>query len=220
MLIWLYGLVARAAIWKRGSDVKNQVARINKSGMFFIFSSVHEQRLTPTETEAIPIDLDLFGSKAPISDVMARALKEIQDLTDKPFCNRLAASVLLDNCRVLDQTSDNVQKTKESERREDFLKIFAASLTMCDLEALERHVPHQCAPFGQSALLEMRHQGGEQAMHIDYPAMRSCLKTIGEESSTSLLWKHNHQSADILCQASRIDIEKGKSSITGIAAVS
>src|SRR5690554_6816940 len=98
------------------------------------------------------VNLDLTSSRprqAPDAAIITKAIKAIEDFNRKQLCHRFAASMLLDNCRTQQDlaTFTNSNIAAEEERREDYLKIFAISLTVCDIEALQRPVPHQCSPY-------------------------------------------------------------------------
>jgi len=154
----------------------------------------------------------LRPQKAPDSAIITKALKAIEDLNRKQFCHRFAASMLLDNCRTPEQAHVSAATTNvvEQERREEYLKIFAVSLTMCDIEALQRPLPPQCAPYGQSALMHAKNHDGSRSLRINHVEMNGCLKAIGSDQSAVVSWKFNQQSAAVVCQVARMDIEKGE----------
>lgn len=151
----------------------------------------------------------------PDSAIISEALKAIEDLNRKQFCHRLSASMLLDNCRTTSDpttvssfASDTVA---EQERREDYLKIFAISLTMCDIEALQRPMPPQCEAYGQNALMGIKDRGATRSIQLNSAEMSGCLKAIGQDQSAVVSWKINQQSAAVVCQVTRMDIEKEES---------
>lgn len=161
------------------------------------------------------IDFDLTLPKRqqpPDSAIISKALKAIEDLNQKQFCHRFAASMLLDNCRNPQSPTDPIvaNKAVEDERREDYLKVFAVSLTVCDIEALQRLVPQQCSPYTQSTLMGIKNRRGSQSIMIDHSEMSDCLKAIGSDQSAVVSWKFNQQSAAVVCQVARMDIEKGE----------
>lgn len=120
--------------------------------------------------------------------------------------------MLLDNCRTSQEpnVSTGTISVSEEQRREDYLKIFAVSLTVCDIEALQRPVPPQCAPYGQSVLMETKTRRGSLSIQINHSEMNGCLKAIGADQSAVVSWKFNQQSAAVVCQVARMDIEKGE----------
>ncbi len=149
----------------------------------------------------------------PDTAIINEALKAIEDLNRKQFCHRLSASMLLDNCRTTEEAASvtvGAPKTSEDERREMYLRIFAISLTMCDIEALQRPVPAQCAAYGQAALMNIKDQGLTRSIHLNGAEMNGCLKAIGQDQSAVVSWKINQQSAAVVCQVTRLDIEKGQ----------
>ncbi|OBT54318.1 hypothetical protein VE04_05546 [Pseudogymnoascus sp. 24MN13] len=158
------------------------------------------------------IDFDLTLPKRqqlPDSAIISKALKAIEDLNRKQFCHRFAASMLLDNCRTPQSSTDPItNKAGEEERREDYLKVFAVSLTVCDIEALQRPVPQQCSPYTQSTLMSIKNSRGSQSIIINHSEMSGCLKAIGADQSAVVSWKFNQQSTAVVCQVARMDIEK------------
>lgn len=170
---------------------------------------------TVTGDEDIDFDLTLpKRQQPPDSAIINKALKAIEDLNRKQFCHRFAASMLLDNCRTPQSPTDPIttNKATEDERREDYLKVFAVSLTVCDIEALQRPVPQQCSPYTQSTLMGIKNSRGSQSIIINHSEMSGCLKAIGADQSAVVSWKFNQQSTAVVCQVARMDIEKGEHS--------
>ncbi|KFX90658.1 hypothetical protein V490_06346 [Pseudogymnoascus sp. VKM F-3557] len=196
ILLWvlLLGEGCTASIWRRYIDEDGIDRKPDIDG--------HED-----------IDFDLTLPKRqqpPDSAIISKALKAIEDLNRKQFCHRFAASMLLDNCRTPQTPTDSIVtgKAVEEERREDYLKIFAVSLTVCDIEALQRPVPQQCSPYTQSTLMGIKNRRGGQSILINHSEMGGCLKAIGADQSAVVSWKFNQQSAAVVCQVARMDIEK------------
>lgn len=165
--------------------------------------------LSYEEIRTMEFDMNVLRPQdMPDTVVVSEALKAIEDLNRKQFCHRLSASMLLDNCRTdLDLQSGSLGAL-EQERREDYLKIFAVALTMCDIEALQRTVPAPCAPYGQNALMAIKDRGDTQTIELNSQEMSGCLKAIGQDQSAVVSWKINQQSAAVVCQVTRMDIEK------------
>jgi hypothetical protein len=152
-----------------------------------------------------------LASKRPDSAVIHKALKAIEDLNRKQFCHRFAASMLLDNCKSTSelQSSTPSYDVAEEERRESYLRMFAISLTLCDIEALQRPLPRHCERFGQNALMSVKKNGGGlDSLQVRDADINRCLKEIGADQSTVVSWKFNQQSAAVVCQVARMDIEK------------
>ncbi|KFY48951.1 hypothetical protein V495_00885 [Pseudogymnoascus sp. VKM F-4514 (FW-929)] len=195
ILLWilLLGEGCTASIWRRYIDEDGLSQKPDIDG--------HED-----------IDFDLTLPKRqqpPDSAIISKALKAIEDLNRKQFCHRFAASMLLDNCRTPQTSADSTITGKAvEERREDYLKIFAVSLTVCDIEALQRPVPQQCSPYTQSTLMGIKNRRGSQSIMINHSEMGGCLKAIGSDQSAVVSWKFNQQSAAVVCQVARMDIEK------------
>lgn len=144
----------------------------------------------------------------PDTAVVNEALKAMGDLNRKPFCHKLTATMLLDNCRSTSDSQSIAATVREAERREAYLKIFAVALTMCDIDALQRPVPAQCASYSQAALESIYERGDSTSIHLNSQEMSGCLKAIGMDQSAVVSWKINQQSAALVCQVSRMDIEK------------
>ncbi|OBT70601.1 hypothetical protein VF21_10310 [Pseudogymnoascus sp. 05NY08] len=196
ILLWvlLLGEGCTASIWRRYTDEDDINRKPDIGG-----------------DEDIDFDLTLpKRQQPPDSAIISKALKAIEDLNRKQFCHRFAASMLLDNCRTPQSPTNpiNTNKATEDERREDYLKVFAVSLTVCDIEALQRPVPQQCSPYTQSTLMGIKNRRGSQSIMINHSEMSGCLKAIGSDQSAVVSWKFNQQSTAVVCQVARMDIEK------------
>jgi hypothetical protein len=60
----------------------------------------------------------------------------------------------------------------------------------------------------------IKNRRGSQSIMINHSEMGGCLKAIGSDQSAVVSWKFNQQSAAVVCQVARMDIEKGQYSMS------
>ncbi len=155
---------------------------------------------------------DILNSKAHKPDVYKHALIELQALKRKPSCNRLAAQMLMNDCEILEQLEgqDSESRQQVENRLLDYIHSFASSLAICDLEAAQAVVPSSCERFREHSLLKIAGQGGNQALHVTHDEISQCMSALATDHTSWTSWVSNRDRATLFCQASRLDVEKGK----------
>jgi hypothetical protein len=147
----------------------------------------------------------------PKPEIWEKALAELQSLKTKPSCNRLAAIMLMNDCRFLEKHDDYNDRSLPSDAEYhilDHINSYAASLAICDLEAARASIPESCEPFRDTALLAVAGRGGVGGLHLSHDQIGLCMNGLVSDQSSWTSWNSNRDRAMIICRASRIDVEK------------
>ena len=143
------------------------------------------------------------------SDIYDNALTILTEIQSSPSCHRLAASTLLNSCQTLDTPSSRAEESIE-----DLRSQYAAQLALCEISSAGSAVPHQCMSLVPTAAASE----APQASRTVKPSMSShqkrqlglCLKTLESRPQWWTSYSNNRQNAAVMCQATRVDIEKGE----------
>lgn len=137
---------------------------------------------------------------------------ELKRLEDEPLCHRTATQILLNSCQVLDESDSHEYNVQSGRIQRHHVESLAASLAICDME--HRFViPPACSCLRMPALLDAV-QDTTMKLEITSEQVGACLEALGQDHSHWNTWLSYRDTALLLCQASRIDIEKGASAIT------
>jgi hypothetical protein len=150
---------------------------------------------------------ELLDSNIRKPELYTNALAELKRLEDHPLCHRLAAQLLMNSCRNIEQ-SDEPNLQWESQLIQHHVWSFANGLTMCDMESTQLEIPNACASFTNSAL----HQvilNGKDKLAVSSEQVRECHVALGKDHSHLMIWLDNRNKALLFCRASRLDIDKG-----------
>ena len=164
-------------------------------------------RKAPTATQVQQMDnreTDLTTHlKTSIEDrskVYSKAVALLVQMQTGPSCRRLAATDLMTDCRSVEgaaaSTLPNLDDVKES---------YAARLAVCELQRADVEVPSQCNFFS--------HLGTESPSKVTARTtnfvLRPCLKSLESKPQWWTSYSNARQETEVMCQASRIEIEKG-----------
>jgi hypothetical protein len=160
--------------------------------------------------------------------VFAQALSLLTSLESSPSCNRLATSTLIKSCQTLGGSLETTgQESEKPEALLDNVKsIYAARLAVCELVEADASVPAQCSSlmpkksarkqYGFGGYLSRngspRNGGGGAGGYssISPGQLSLCLKSLESKPQWWTSYSNGRQNAIVICQAVRIDIEKGK----------
>lgn len=160
------------------------------------------------DTAVSPADALLKGSPQ-LSGVYAVALTELKELESEPFCHRIAARLLVNNCQLLDGKDEATVLTDSGRKVRDFVDSYAASLAICDLERGNFQIPRECAKFRESELSKLP-AGHEAYLHVTSKEIDRCLTGLGTSDSAWNTWVSYRHKALRFCEAARADNEKGR----------
>lgn len=131
---------------------------------------------------------------------------ELKRLEEEPFCHRLAAQLLMNNCRDVKEMSDEDPQLKSSQNHH--VESFANGLTLCDLARGKFAVSDACSPFTPPALLRVYQEGNGQ-LEVSTQKTTACIEALAKDHSQWLTWVKHRDNALMFCRAVRLDIDKG-----------
>lgn len=120
-----------------------------------------------------------------------------------PSCNRLAASTLLDSCHAVDGSKNDAENTLE-----DVRSVYAAQLAMCEISSAGSGIPQECKSLDISSQAKIHQTNGFKYIWKDQ--LNLCLHSLESKPQWWTSYSNSRQNAVIMCQAARVDIEKGK----------
>ena len=143
---------------------------------------------------ALPIRQSIGANSA----IYKQALDILSSMETLPSCHRLSTATLLDSCQSIDGS-----KPDASGEIDDIRSIYAAQLAMCEISGAGSSNPSPCkalAPKGDSKARR-------------YPSkdeISQCLQALESRPQWWTSYSNNKQNAIVICQAARVDIDKGK----------
>ena len=147
-------------------------------------------------------------------EVYSQAMSLLNSMQAAPSCNRLAASTLLNSCQSTEEPTTSTESFLEFVR-----SIYAAQLAMCEIMSAGSAVPVQCEPFkpgdtqpewigrsGTGARVRREHASPSD---IASQQLGRCLQSLESRPQWWTSYSNSRQNAVVMCQAARVDIEKG-----------
>ena len=119
-----------------------------------------------------------------------------------PSCNRLAASTLIDSCHSIDGSKHDAEVSFE-----DVRSIYAAQLALCEIMSAESVIPQPCQALAP-ALDSKRHKAAS-IKSVRKIQLSQCLQSLESRPQWWTSYSNSRQNAVVMCQAARVDIEKG-----------
>ncbi|KAI0998190.1 hypothetical protein K3495_g10005 [Podosphaera aphanis] len=150
---------------------------------------------------------ELLESTTPHPGIYLKAMLELKRLSDQPICHRMAAHLLMDNCKNLNEIDEQNYYSSRGKLQQDQVDAFAATLTMCDMERANFDVPGSCLPFTSSSLIRAAEINGK--FKFSSQEVNNCLRGLGKNSKHWATWLSYRDSALLFCRAARINVEKG-----------
>ena len=120
-----------------------------------------------------------------------------------PSCNRLAASTLLDSCHTVDGSAQNAEDSLE-----DMRSVYAAQLAICEIVSAGSAVPQICKSLDVSPGTNIHQTSGFTSIRKDQLGL--CLQSLESKPQWWTSYSNSKQNAMVMCQAARVDIEKGE----------
>ena len=118
-------------------------------------------------------------------------------------CNRLATSTLLGSCQSIDGSNQNAEVSLE-----DVRSVYAAQLAMCEIVSAGSAIPQTCKSLASSLGTEFHQISGFKSIRRDQLGL--CLQSLESKPQWWTSYSNSKQNAMVMCQAARVDIEKGK----------
>ncbi|ORY61385.1 uncharacterized protein BCR38DRAFT_525794 [Pseudomassariella vexata] len=107
------------------------------------------------------------------------ALNELQELESEPLCHRTAATLLVNNCQLLEGKDEATILTDSGRQIRDFVDAYAASLAICDLERGSFVIPRECGKFQESIITHLALQNTAQ-LHVTSKEIDGCLSGLAQ----------------------------------------
>ena len=136
------------------------------------------------------------------SEVYSHALQLLSAMQGSPSCNRVAASTLLDSCHSIDGSRQDAELSFEDAR-----SIYAARLAMCEIVSAESSIPHSCRAL--VTVIDSKVHKAAPQKSIRKGHLSQCLQTLESRPQWWTSYSNSRQNAVVMCQAARVDIEKG-----------
>ncbi|TLD03964.1 hypothetical protein PgNI_11400 [Pyricularia grisea] len=144
---------------------------------------------------------------AVLVDLYADALRQLQQLESEPLCHRIAARLLVTNCQLLDGKDEATVLTDSGRLIRDFVEAYAVSLAICDLERGDFHIPSECSPFREPALIKVSAQR-DFSLHVSSSQIQACISGLkSPDSAWGTYISYRHKALQF-CEAARADQEK------------
>lgn len=157
---------------------------------------------------------ELLDSRKP--EVYSEALVRLKRLEGEPICHRVAAQLLMNNCRGLEGINEQTYQLNSDHIQRHHVETFAASLTTCEMERLgdpeapDDPVPQACSMFSSSALFEhVREQKGN--LVVTHEEVHSCIIALTKIENGYATWLSYRDTALMFCRAAGLDLEKSES---------
>lgn len=173
---------------------------------YLLFFFIHEVISFGFGTKPVTPPTDLTPLLRPMPDhpTYAHALELLSSLKTSPSCMRLATQTLMDSCQSIDGSKESSEASLD-----DLRSLYAAQLAVCELVGASSVIPKPCkglAPVPETNLRQNKETKGVRKDRLGH-----CLEELhtGIQSWTS--YSNNRQNAVVICQASRMDVEKGGS---------
>lgn len=149
------------------------------------------------------------------SGTYTQALQLLNSMQKSPSCNRLAASTLLESCQTVDGSTPGME-----ENLEDIKSTYAARLALCEISSTGLVIPPDCRPLipadnleGKVGLEWIIGIGGARSAafgNVGHRQLSQCLRSLESRPQWWTSYSNSRQNAVIMCQAARVDIERGK----------
>ncbi len=133
---------------------------------------------------------------------------ELKRLEEQPICHRMAAQLLLNNCRGLENVDEETFQWDSVHLQRHHVESFSASLSMCDMEKGKFKIPEACVPLSSPALYRAVRQN-QGKLEISPQQVGDCLEAMAQDHSQWNTWLSNRDKAFLFCRAARLDIDKG-----------
>ncbi|RKF64443.1 hypothetical protein OnM2_018058 [Erysiphe neolycopersici] len=151
----------------------------------------------------------LLESKGHQPKIYMQATLELKRLCDQPICHRMAAYLLMNNCKGLDEIDEQTYNTNRGQIQQDQVDAFAATLTMCDMERAKFDVPKSCSHFTSISLMK----SAELKVDLKFSSqeVNNCLQGLGKNAKHWATWLSYRDTALLFCRAARLSIERDES---------
>ncbi|TVY92444.1 hypothetical protein LAWI1_G001075 [Lachnellula willkommii] len=135
-----------------------------------------------------------------------KAMLELKRLEDEPLCHRLAAQLLMNTCRGLQNINEENLHSMKSRLQRNHVESFAAALTICDMEDVKMAVPQSCRALSSAALFQAV-RDNQDTLVVPEDVVGACLISLSEQEKSWMTWLSRRDTALLFCRASSIDMD-------------
>ncbi|KAL2069671.1 hypothetical protein VTL71DRAFT_14350 [Oculimacula yallundae] len=146
---------------------------------------------------------ELLESRKP--EFYTEALIRLERLEDQPLCHRVAAQLLMKNCRGLDGIDKQTYQLNSDHIQKHHIEAFTASLTVCEMDEVSFSVPEACAPFSSASIFQHAREVGH--LNVSREQTVDCKTAIHQNPSNQHIWSNFVTSATVFCRAARSELE-------------
>lgn len=169
-------------------------------------------RVLTTSGQGQPVDIDSkFNAKELLesrkSELYTEALARLERLEDQPLCHRVAAQLLMKNCRGLDGIDKQTYQLNSDHTQKHHIEAFTASLTVCEMEEVSFPVPESCLSFSSASIFHHARETGY--LKVSREQTVDCKTAIHQNPSNQHIWSNFVTSATVFCRAARSELENG-----------
>ncbi|KAL8868928.1 MAG: hypothetical protein Q9198_008019, partial [Flavoplaca austrocitrina] len=151
----------------------------------------------------------LLASPDSQSHVYTSALEVLEGLKTSPSCHRLTAASLIRSCQSIDGSSLDPEESLE-----DVKSLYAAQRALCEIMDAGSKSPQDCRVFVPSHSAQSSRKVTRSFTHAGSTTSKIkgklglCLQALESRPQHWTSYSNNRQSAIVMCQGARIDIEK------------
>ncbi|KAH7397864.1 hypothetical protein BKA64DRAFT_51430 [Cadophora sp. MPI-SDFR-AT-0126] len=146
---------------------------------------------------------ELLESRKP--EFYNEALVRLERLEDHPLCHRVAAQLLMKNCRGLDGVDKQIYQLNSDQTQKHHIEAFTASLTVCEMEEVSFEVPEACLPFSSASIFSQARDVGH--LMVSREQTVDCKTAIHQNPSNQHIWSNFVTSATVFCRAASSELE-------------
>jgi len=138
-------------------------------------------------------------------------------MKSSPSCNRVAATRLVESCQSVGGKHTDDAQADEHETLDRIRSMYAARLAICELDGAGASVPAPCLPITVSppATPKFRFSFVKKPQVLDTGSdllpkevIGNCLKALESRPQWWTSYSNNRQNAIVICQATRIEMER------------
>lgn len=156
---------------------------------------------------------EMLEPKSRKPELYELALTDLKKLGKESTCHQIATKLYMSSCQLfqeLEVHSDGSVANRNGGRIQDYIDSFAISRAICDLETARAIIPRECELFRDTALLSVMNSKSVKSLDISHDRIGQCMKGLHSDQKSWTSYNSNKDSAALLCRASRLDIDKGK----------
>ncbi|KAG9234727.1 hypothetical protein BJ875DRAFT_483939 [Amylocarpus encephaloides] len=161
----------------------------------------------PSLLEGLKVN-ELLVSNSRKPEFYNKAMLELKRIQEEPICHRLAAQLLMNTCRGLQDVNEQTLQFEKAKLQRNHVESFAAALTLCDMEGVNWAIPESCTPLSSFAM-QRTIQEGKNTLVVAPDQVQACLTTLSQDHTHWMTWLHRRDSALLFCRVASIDMEKG-----------